>query len=118
MFKAYLRYLKDNPNRYWFRARLYGWGWVPARWQGWAVVGGYIFALALLSLTVDQGAPPREVAFMFLLPVAVLTATLIRICYKTGEKPHWQWGPPEKYRDAEVSAAVPAPRASTQVKLV
>ena len=29
MIKEYIAYLKDNPQGYWFKARLYGWGWVP-----------------------------------------------------------------------------------------
>lgn len=99
MIKAYIRYFKDNPGGYWFRARLYGWGWVPAKWQGWAVTLVYIIAVTFLSLTRDADAPPREVAFTFALPVVLLTVTLLRICYKTGEKPHWQWGVPDKYKD-------------------
>ena len=96
MIKEYIAYLKDNPNHYWFKAKLYGWGWTPARWQGWAVLAGYVVALVLLSLTIDEQSPPREIAFTFLLPAMFLTITLIRICYKTGEKPRWQWGPPQK----------------------
>ena len=30
MIKEYIAYLKDNPQGYWFKARLYGWGWAPA----------------------------------------------------------------------------------------
>jgi hypothetical protein len=44
------------------------------------------------ALTIDDQSPTKEVVFTFLLPVAILTAALIRICYKKGEKPHWQWG--------------------------
>ena len=29
MLKQYIAYLKDNPQGYWFKAKLYGWGWVP-----------------------------------------------------------------------------------------
>lgn len=96
MIKEYIAYLKDNPKHYWFRAKLYGWGWTPARWQGWLVLVVYIAALAGLSLTIDEKLPPREVTLTFLLPVALLTIALIYICYKTGEKPRWQWGPPRK----------------------
>lgn len=99
MIKEYIRYLKDNPNRYWFRARLYGWGWMPARWQGWLVIGVWLAAVLCFALTLDENSPPREVAFTFILPIFFLTATLLRICYKTGEKPHWQWGAPDKYKD-------------------
>jgi len=26
----------------WFKAKQYGWGWYPARWQGWLIVIGFI----------------------------------------------------------------------------
>ena len=28
---------------YWFKARLYGWGWVPVKWQGWLDL--YLFSV-------------------------------------------------------------------------
>ena len=88
----YIAYLKDNPRGYWFKAKLYGWGWTPVKWQGWLVVFVYVISLVLLSLTIDETSPDREVVFTFLLPFAILTAMLIRICYKKGEKPGWRWG--------------------------
>ena len=99
MLKGYIAYIKDNPQGYWFRARLYGWGWVPARWQGWLVVGLYLAAILVFGFTLDEDSPPREIMFTFVLPVALLTLALFRICYRTGEKPRWQWGLPEKYKD-------------------
>jgi hypothetical protein len=33
------------------------------------------------------------------LPILLLTVALIIVCYKTGEKPHWQWGFPDKNKD-------------------
>ncbi len=99
MIKEYIRYLKDNPQGYWFKAKLYGWGWDPATWQGWLVILGYVVAVALFALTIDESSPPREIMFTFILPTVLLTATLLRICYKKGEKPRWQWGPPDKYKD-------------------
>jgi hypothetical protein len=30
MFKRQLDYLRNNPQRYWFKRKLYGWGWTPA----------------------------------------------------------------------------------------
>ncbi|MEK7530281.1 MAG: hypothetical protein AAB573_00245 [Patescibacteria group bacterium] len=95
MFEDHIAYLKDNPKGYWFKARLYGWGWVPVRWQGWAVIGAYVVLMILLGLTIDEASPPREIAFTFFIPAAILTALLLRICYKKGERPHWQWGPPK-----------------------
>jgi len=93
MIKEYIAYLKDNPKHLWFKAKLYGWGWVPVTWQGWLVILVYVIAVTLFALTIDGNSPTREIVFTFILPVTILTATLIRICYKKGEKPHWQWGP-------------------------
>jgi hypothetical protein len=96
MIKEYIAYLKDNPEGNWFKAKLYGWGWTPAKWQGWVVILAYVVAVTLFALTIDENSPAREIVFTFILPVTLLTVTLIRICYKKGEKPRWQWGPPKK----------------------
>jgi hypothetical protein len=88
----YFQYLKDNPKGYWFKRKLYGWGWVPVKWQGWLVVGVYVLALVLFSLTIDESSSALEVFFTFILPILLLTVVLIRICYKKGEKPRWSWG--------------------------
>jgi hypothetical protein len=96
MLKRYIAYLKDNPQGHWFKRRLYGWGWTPARWQGWLVLLIYVVALMLLSSRIDEDSPGREVVLTFLLPVGILTAFLITVCWKTGEKPRWQWGLKDK----------------------
>lgn len=95
MIKEYVSYLKDNPNGYWFKRKLYGWGWTPATWQGWFIIGGYILLILGFSLTIDENSPTREVLFTFLLPTILLTSALIWICYKKGESPKWQWGLPK-----------------------
>lgn len=96
MIKEYIAYLKDNPHHYWFKAKLYGWGWTPVTWQGWLIILAYIVLLILFSLTLDDNSSLKEVMFMFVLPAMLLTLTLIRICYKNGEAPHWQWGIPSR----------------------
>jgi uncharacterized membrane protein YhaH (DUF805 family) len=96
MIKEHLHYLKNNPQNYWFKAKLYGWGWYPATWQGWLVLAIYITIVFLATLTIDNRAPVDKAVLTFILPVILLTAVLIYICYKTGEKPRWQWGPPDE----------------------
>ena len=92
IFKKYSQYLRDNPEGYWFKRKLYGWGWTPARWQGWVVLVVYIIGVTAFAFTIDENSPSREVMFTGILPIILLTIALIRICYKKGEKPRWQWG--------------------------
>lgn len=99
--KQYIDYLKDNPKNLWFKRKLYGWGWTPVTWQGWLVIIVYVAALIFFTLTVDETSPTREVIFTFILPVFLLTATLLRICYRKGEKPSWQWGREKSKREKE-----------------
>lgn len=79
-------------KRLWFRRKLYGWGWYPSSWEGWTATVGYIVILGILSSSLNDSSEPQEVAFMFILPVFILTGLLILIAYKKGEKPRWQWG--------------------------
>ena len=96
MIKQYLDYIKDNPQGYWFKAKLYGWGWTPAKWQGWSVLIVYIALITILILSREKDIPGNPYSgsnfITFALPVIVLSILLIFICYKKGEKPHWQWG--------------------------
>lgn len=95
-----MQYLKDNPQGYWFKAKLYGWGWVPATWQGWLVIVAYIiFILALVFIREEDipGNPDSGSNFLtFAGPLIVLTVLLLVVVYKKGERPRWQWGPPKK----------------------
>ena len=95
IFKEYIAYLKDNPEGYWFKRKLFGWGWTPVKWQGWLIILIYIAGLLFFAFTIDSQSTNREIVFTFILPIILLTITLIRICYKKGEKPKWMWGFPK-----------------------
>jgi uncharacterized membrane protein YhaH (DUF805 family) len=100
MIKEYINYLKDNPQGYWFKAKLYGWGWSPAKWQGWCVLLVYVALLVALVVSREKNIPGNPDSgsnfLVFALPIILLTAILIFVCYKKGEKPRWQWGPRKK----------------------
>jgi hypothetical protein len=100
MIKEYLAYLRDNPEGYWFKRKLFGWGWTPARWQGWVTL--IVFAVLIAW---DIGRVSASSGGDTLLGVApstiILLMLLIVICYRKGEKPRWQWGIPEKYKKPE-----------------
>jgi len=96
IFKSYICYLKDNPNNYWFKRKLYSWGWTPAKWQGWLVIFVYITLILTLVFTREKDIPGNPYSgsnfLIFALPIIILTIILILIAYKKGEKPRWQWG--------------------------
>lgn len=96
IFKKYIAYIKDNPEGYWFKRKVYGWGWTPATWQGWLVTVIFVLLVILFALTLDENSSGREVAFTFFLPVVLLLITFVRIAHRKGEKPRWQWGFPKK----------------------
>jgi bacteriorhodopsin len=79
-------------EKLWFKRKHYGWGWYPVSWQGWVVTFAYVILIVSFAKTIDENSPVREIFFTFLLPVTLLTIIFIRIGYKKGEKPKWQWG--------------------------
>lgn len=99
VIREYIAYLRDNPEKKWFKSKLFGWGWTPARWQGWVVLILYIALLVMFVIDIyERQLPVGEMNKTMLAAFALLTGTLIAICWITGERPHWQWGIPEKYK--------------------
>jgi len=100
MIREYINYLKDNPQGYWFKAKLYGWGWVPVKWQGWCVILVYIGLILTLVISREKDIPGNPDSgsnvLVFALPIIILTLLFVVVLYKKGEKPKWQWGPPKK----------------------
>lgn len=98
--KKYIEYLKDNPEGYWFKRKLYGWGWTPVKWQGWLVIAVYIALISTLVSIREECIPGNPDSgnntLTFALPIIVLTIILVIVAYKKGEKPRWQWRPPDK----------------------
>lgn len=92
LIKVYIPYAKDNPKKVWFKRKLYGWGWTPVTWQGWLVSFLYTALIILFGFTIDENSPPREIFFTFFLPFILQTIVFIRVLYKKGERPKWQWG--------------------------
>lgn len=99
ILKSYISYLKDNPKGYWFKRKLYGWGWTPATKEGWLVILASIAAVALDVYFFGGDAEGGENAFHFWACLVLVVTILIFICYKKGEKPTWQWGLPKGHKN-------------------
>lgn len=96
MLEKYKEYVKNNPEGYWFKRKLYGWGWTPAKWQGWTVIAVYLGSVYLIFRDIDTSAHSGSDALIgFSAPFVIATALLLYICYKKGESPRWQWGIPK-----------------------
>jgi len=86
-------------KRLWFKRKLYGWGskakWFafdPISWQGWLVLLIYLTLFFANFSRIDINShSASDILINFIPQTFVLTLILIAICYKTGEKPRWQW---------------------------
>ena len=81
--------MASTPQKYWFPAKQYGWGWgLPSTWQGWAVLAAFSILLAVGFIAI----PHTVNNVPFLVYTLVLTVFLVGICYLKGEPPTWRWG--------------------------
>jgi hypothetical protein len=86
-----------NNQRYWFRAKNYGYGWYPASIEGWIVLAIYIILITILAFNFGQTTQGgNNLLFNFLAETFLLTVILVLICIKTGEKARWKWGKNDK----------------------
>jgi hypothetical protein len=84
-------------RKLWFKAKTYGYGWVPCTWEGWAVTIGYIVLLLvpstiLLLIGIDTNQSGAAFAAFFLPYASILTGLLIWISAAKGEEARWRWG--------------------------
>ncbi len=78
-------------KKLWFKKKKFGWGWAPANAAGWLVILIYLLGISAYPLLAEVGYVSFSVS-LFLVMGFVLTAALIGICFKKGEKPSWNWG--------------------------
>ena len=86
-------------KKLWFKNKTYGWGWTPASWEGWAVLGAYLVAVVWVFRDIDtQSHSGSDTLIGFFVPLIAMTTALIAIAWKTGAKPEWRWaGKPVKW---------------------
>jgi hypothetical protein len=103
MLKKYIDYLRDNPRGYWFKAKPFGWGWTPARWQGWVTLLVFMVLVIGNYYRLDeQSRVASDLLRPFVIQTIILAALLVATCWKKGERPHWMWGIPKKDPDTWV----------------
>ena len=95
MLKSYTQYIKSNPQEYWFKAKLYGWGMDAGEVAGVADQSRVRCAPRVERYRIRRGADRFRTQM-------VLRQNRRRHCYPSSHllekrrKPRWQWGPPRK----------------------
>jgi hypothetical protein len=78
-----------EPERFWFPAKRYGWGWgPPVTWQGWVVLIGFV----MLVVAGVFLFPPAQRTFSFVIYTVLVSVAFGVVCYVKGEPPKWRWG--------------------------
>ncbi len=85
--------LTTKPTVLWFRARHYGWGWVPITWQGWGITAMYVFWLVSQIVFVYNHTHSISDFLIQTLPtIFIMWVFFVIICFATGDSPAWYWG--------------------------
>lgn len=80
-------------QKYWFKRRRYGYGWIPSTWQGWFILAVYIIVISVGAFMLDYESEEIPASLVtYLLFVLISTLVLLFITYKKGPKPKWRWG--------------------------
>jgi drug/metabolite transporter (DMT)-like permease len=80
-------------SKRWFIAKRYGYGWYPATWEGWVVMGIFL-AFVLCPIELITHSSPRESmpAILYIVYVFCLITILMWVCTKKGDPLGWRWG--------------------------
>lgn len=79
-------------KKIWFKRKYFGWGWYPSSWQGWLATFVYVLVLLFIFKNIDKTSHSvSDTLIGYFIPFVITTVVFILICYKTGEKPMWQW---------------------------
>lgn len=71
---------------------MFGWGWTPITWQGWAVTLLYVASILVHVQNIDtQVHSASDFLIGFSVPFIINTIFLLIICYAHGERPRWRW---------------------------
>ncbi len=91
--------MTEAKKKLWFRAKSFGWGWVPISWQGWLVTLVYVLVLVWPVLRLDPKVHSASDFFITYATVFIpATILLFLFCYTKGERPKWRWNLKEAIR--------------------
>jgi hypothetical protein len=95
--KRYIEYIKNNPEGYWFKNKMYGLGWTPATKEGWITVGVFVlWAVTVTARFTILELPEALVMQHIVFPIFFGVFVLLVVSWKTGEPLRWTWGEKRK----------------------
>jgi len=78
--------MNTSPKKqYWFIKKKIGFGWTPARWEGWVVTGLYVVGVVFLAHSLVQETSSKQEMVLFFAGMILLTMLLIVITIQFGE---------------------------------
>ncbi|MCA9379785.1 hypothetical protein KC675_01250 [Candidatus Dojkabacteria bacterium] len=83
-----------NENKFWFKRKRYGYGWVPSSKEGWFVLIVYVVLLSLIVVYFSDKIESERFNYMFIQDFLIITMTilLLFISKKKGPSSKWRWG--------------------------
>lgn len=83
-------------NKYWFKPKKFGWGFVPISWEGWCLTLMLVILLSISTYTnnIKNGFDlDGKNGLRFILDVVIITIIFSFISIpKTKGKVKWRWG--------------------------
>jgi hypothetical protein len=77
-------------NQYWFKANKSGYGWHPANWKGWTILGLYVVFLIYSFIEIHlQSHSVSDTLIAFFPRFLLFSALLTIVTYLKGESITW-----------------------------
>jgi uncharacterized membrane protein len=80
-------------RKLWFKAKRYGFGWIPCSWEGWLVLIAFVLFQVWNFLRIDSMSHSNSDTLRpFIIQLALSLVVLSFIMSWKGEKFGWRWG--------------------------
>ena len=77
---------------FWFKPKTFGYGASPIAWQGWALVAGYMVAVAAMTILLVRSEKGFAAWTTWVLAMVIATAASILVSrLKTDGSWQWRW---------------------------
>jgi len=82
-------------NKYWFKSKRFGWGYVPISWEGWLSVAIFMVLIYLsgyLNNVYQEPINNKDLLSFLFDTFIIILVTLPFYQKKSKDKARWRWG--------------------------